>query len=47
MYNKHEKSHGVESADIWRKQLNKFKPYIIMTDDEAFEHADRFSKDVS
>ena len=42
------KKHGYDAADKWRKEtIGKFKPYTIKTDEEAFQHADRFAADVS
>ena len=46
-YNQLEKTKGREEAEKWRKSLAKFKPYKIKTDQEAFEHAERFARDVS
>ena len=47
-YNDYAKKHGYDAADKWRKEtIGKFKPYTIKTDEEAFQHADRFAADVS
>jgi hypothetical protein len=40
------KSKGMEEADKWRDSLI-FEPYKIETDEEAKEHAVRFTRDVS
>lgn len=36
-----------EQRDAWIKSQVNYKPYKIQTDQEAFEHAERFAKDVS
>ncbi len=47
-YNDYSDKHGYKEADKWRKEtVGKFKPYKIKTDEEAFEHAERFARDVS
>lgn len=44
-----EKKHGLDAANEWDKEFKKkaFKPYTIKTDDEAFQHAERFAADVA
>ncbi len=47
-YSKYAEENSYEEADkMMKKKYGNFKPYKIKTDDEAFEHAERFAKDVS
>jgi len=45
-YHEISKKDGYEVADKWRDNL-PFTPYKIKTDEEAFQHAERFARDVA
>ncbi len=47
-YNDYATKNSYDEADkMMKEKYGNFKPYKIKTDDEAFEHAERFAKDVS
>ena len=46
-YGAYADKHGYEAADKWRETAFKFTPYKIKSEAEAFQHAERFSRDVS
>ena len=47
-YQRLERKYGYAEADkILKKKYGNFKPYKIKTEEEAFQHAERFAKDVA